>query len=760
MRAPGGPGAPPSWGPGRKDAFGAAPGLLSRVWLTLARGNLSEVYFPTVDRPVLNGLRFLVSAPGSLPLDDAFVAEHKVSWLRPGVPAFTVESRHREYRLTKDYVTDPGSDAVLISGAFEPELPDLRLFLQADPHLVPGSTGNQAAVLPLGPPVLVARQGDVWMAIVGPFNLATVGYLNSSDLYVGLHDGDGALLDRFEAADAGNVALGAEIGVRGGPFQLAIGFAHARAEAEEIAREALRKGAGSVREAFERAWLTQGDLPGNLARVSGDGGDLARCSLSILRCLEDKSTPGAFIAAPAAPWGEHVHDGNQIYHLVWPRDLCQIAGALVDAGDHEAGLRALRYLERMQFPEGSWRQNFTVAGEPHWTGLELDEVGHPILLAWRLAEAGVLDHDPYPEMVRRAAVFLVRNGPTTPLDRWEDGGGLSPSTLAIAIAALIAAAEFADRSGEHPAAIHLGAVADYWQDRVEAWCYSAGGGYYARLGDDPEGTPGPYTVLGLECVELVRRGIRAADHPLIVASLRHTDDLLRVDTPAGPAWRRYGGDAYGEREDGSAWGGGRDGRGRAWPVLTGERAHYELARGAQATALVRALEGFAGPAWLLPEQIWDGPDLPRCGLLAGGATGSARPLGWAHAEYLKVLAAIATARSAEVVEPARRRYAGHPPEEPAFIWSAAHAITGFTAGRAVTIQLDKPGVVRWSADGWESSADAECHDTGLGLHVAELPTRIMRPGAVMNWTARYADGTDAGRNYELTCREDSSEVRQ
>src|SRR4029077_16252750 len=140
----------------------------------------------------------------------------------------------------------------------------------------------------------------------------------------------------YDRAGPGNVALGAEIGVRAGSFQIAIGFAHTRAALEEIARQALEKGANNVRQAFERAWRSQADMPQALAKVSGDEGMLARASLTVLRCLEDKSHAGAFIASPSAPWGATNQHVNHVYPLVWPRDLCRIATALLDAGDSAA----------------------------------------------------------------------------------------------------------------------------------------------------------------------------------------------------------------------------------------------------------------------------------------------------------------------------------------------------------------------------------------------------------------------------------------
>src|SRR5919199_1826691 len=115
MRAPGGPGAATGWGPGRKQAFGTAPGRRSRVWFTIAEGNLSEVFYPAIDHPALLGLQFLAAAPGSPPVDDAREAEHQVRWLEPGIPCFRVESRHPEYTLTKTFATDPDADVVVIA---------------------------------------------------------------------------------------------------------------------------------------------------------------------------------------------------------------------------------------------------------------------------------------------------------------------------------------------------------------------------------------------------------------------------------------------------------------------------------------------------------------------------------------------------------------------------------------------------------------------------------------------------------------------
>jgi glucoamylase len=726
-------------------AFGTAPGSKSKLWYTLANGALSEVFFPALDRVALHELRFFASAGGAPPVDDARDGQHRITWFNPGTPGFTVESTHHEYRLTKEFFSDPEENALVIGVTFTPELPDVRLYMQASAHWQPGSEGNFGQVLDTNPPALLMRQQDVWICIVGPFNRGTIGYFQSSDLQVDLHDADGYLSNTYERAGPGNVAVGAEIGVRAGTFQIAIGFAHTRADAEEVARHVLQKGAGNVRAAFERAWRGLPDLPQALSKVSGDEGMLARASLAVLRCLEDKSHPGAFVAAPCSPWGESNHNGNHVYHLVWPRDLCRIATALLDAGDRPAALRAFRHLQSRQRPDGGWFQNWFVDGTPHWTSTELDQVALPILLAWRMGVAGCLDHDPYPVMVRPAAQFLIREGPLTQLDRWEDLGGLSPSTLAACVAALVVAAEFAHEAGEHVAAGHLRAVADYWNDRIEEWCSTAAG-QYLRLAGDPDHRPTEGAVAP-EFLELVRYGLRRPKDERILRSLQGVDATLKVSLPAGPGWRRYAGDLYGEKDDGSPWDG--SGRGRAWPVLTGERARHFFSMGLPAAEIVRSLEGFAGPGLMLPEQVWDSADIPARGLQFGRATGSAAPLGWAHAEYLELLVTIALAGFPDIVLPARKRYTEGATHEPAFVWSHRHQIARLAPGRRLRVQLPRPGAVHYTFDDWKTFGEVEALDTTLGVWVAEVPSNKLAAGSSFSWTAHYVTGWE-GKNYTLT----------
>src|SRR5207253_8812022 len=92
-------------------------------------------------------------------------------------------------------------------------------------------------------------------------------------------------------------------------------------------------------------------------------------------------------------------------------------------------------------------------------------------------------------------------------------------------------------------------------------------------------------------IERVRYGIRSADDPIIQDSLRVVAAVIKVYTPFGPSWRRYIHDGYGQRTDGGSYAGW--GTGRPWPLLTGERGHYEIAAGRDAGPYLRALEPFA-----------------------------------------------------------------------------------------------------------------------------------------------------------------------
>jgi glucoamylase len=244
--------------------------------------------------------------------------------------------------------------------------------------------------------------------------------------------------------------------------------------------------------------------------------------------------------------------------------------------------------------------------------------------------------------------------------------------------------------------------------------------------------------IAVDALALVRFGIRAADDPRIVDTVRVIDALLKVATPRGPAWHRYNGDGYGEHADGAAFDG--VGIGRAWPLLVGERGHYELAAGRPAAAeeLARAMQSFAGSSLLLPEQVWETADIPERELFLGQASGSARPLVWAHSEFLKLRRSIADAAVFDRPPQAFARYVtGGKRSTPYAVWKFNNKIRAMAAGKILRVETLAPAVVHCGVDGWQHVQEVEAADTGLGVFVADLPTT----GAArsVEWTFYWPD---------------------
>ena len=107
----------------------------------------------------------------------------------------------------------------------------------------------------------------------------------------------------------------------------------------------------------------------------------------VLAAIEDKGHPGAFIASPSMPWAfgfdRTLAKEFGSYALVWPRDLYQVASAMLAAGDRASADRALGYmLQVQQRPDGHLPQNTRVDGTPYWSSVQLDETAAPMLLAW------------------------------------------------------------------------------------------------------------------------------------------------------------------------------------------------------------------------------------------------------------------------------------------------------------------------------------------------------------------------------------------
>ncbi len=695
--APGHPGLAPAWSSASKSGVGTANSPRSRVWFTLAEGIVTETFYPRLDIAATRDLQFMVADGRGFFSEQRRDTVSEVIELESGVPAYRLKNTCKQghYILEQEIVADPARDAFLIRVRFEPLQIEARLFVLLAPHLGNHGWGNDAWIGDFkSTPMLFAQaagdEGSASLALAcsRSFRRMSAGYVGFSDGWQDVHQ-HGEMQWEFESAPDGNVALVAEIDVNDAPvcFELALGFGSMPAGAALNARAGLIAGFNAALQEYTqqwRAWQNSLDLSGY-----HDLGDnrMHRISAEVLKMHESKDFSGAMVASLSTPWGEARGDGEAGYHMVWTRDLIESFGGLVAAGAHEPARRVLTYLHATQECDGHWPQNMWVDGAPHWSGIQLDEVALPILAAFLGSREPTLDQEQFSTFwptVQKSVEYLIQNGPVTRQGRWEELAGYSTYTLAVMVSALLAAAEYGERIGNTFFAEKARTVADAWNSRIEEWTYVSGTdlakrtgveGYYAFLvPSEPAATPiadRPISVPGWkgaksmageivspDALALVRFGLRSPHDPRILNTLKVIDSLLKVETPFGPCWKRYNGDRYGEGADGSPYTGGENGVGRAWPLLTGERAHYELAAGNrdEAIRLMKAMEAFANSSGFLPEQIWDAADIPDRNLFLGRPTGSAMPLVWAHAEYLKLRRSIRDNRVFDMPAQTANRY--------------------------------------------------------------------------------------------------------
>ncbi len=762
------PGLPGTWSSSAKEAVGTAYSVASRVWFTLAHGIITETFYPTIDRPQVRDCQFLVSDGETFFHEEKRDMAVEMEAIQDHTLGYRVTSRDRRgrYKLIKQIICDPHQPCILVHTRFgtAPEWQGkLHLYILLNPHIGGRGASNSAQRAQAGgQTLLLCWQDRIYLSVAAtnPFLRTSCGYVGRSDGWQDLNDN--FQMDwEFERAEQGNIAVIGEIDLSiGNEFTLALSFGEGRHAAVSTLLQALTTPFEKQLARFTEQWHRVCCSILDLDRHSGDGGHLYRLSHNVLLAHEDKTFAGAFVASASIPWGEAKSDEDLGgYHLVWTRDMVNTATALLACGNTETACRALVYLAASQQADGGFPQNFWIDGTPYWTGIQLDEVAYPVVLAWRLWKANALaQFDPYP-MVRAAASYLIRQGPVTQQERWEENSGYSPSTLAINIAALICAADFARSRGDENAARFIEEYADFLESHIEQWTVTTKGtlvdgisDHYVRIhpvrvGDNsPEEDPDSGRIelanqppgearqfMAREIVdagflELVRYGIRRANDPLVECSLKIVDSVLKVDTPAGPCWRRYNHDGYGQRADGGPYAGW--GQGRAWPLLTGERAHYELAAGRSPREYILAIEGFASSGGMLPEQIWDAPDLPSTGMHLGGPTGSAMPLVWAHAEYIKLLRSAADGKPFDFIPIIAERYQAGAGRKDLDVWKPSRQVQHVAFGHTLRIQAPHPFLLHWSLDDWQQAHDANSDSTGLGIHYVDLPISFADRGPI------------------------------
>ena len=852
--APGGPGMEPRWTSSAKSGVGTALDGRSHVWFTVSHGIVDEVYYPRVDQANTRDFGLLVSGPAGFFSEEKRDTHSTVHLLGPGVPGYRLVNRcvRDHYEIEKTVITDPERSVLVQCVRFRALIgkpADYRLFALLAPHIGNQGYGNDAWVDAYkGIPMLFARRQDVSLALA-----CDAGWIEASCGFVGVNDGwrqvhgAGRIVESYTEARDGNVALTGEVDLasctyaeRGDVAEcvMALAFGGGPAEAAQRARMTLASRFERIQRSFVRNWSrfhehthgpavsghvvtpeesrrsaardlaahahgsthahepklhrgrerrrrTRIDMPESVV-------DLYRMSAAVLAIHEDKSASGAMIASLSIPWG-HSKGDHELggYHLVWPRDLVNSAGALIALGHNVLARRTLRYLLSTQEADGRWAQNLWLDGTPYWNGVQMDEIAFPIVFAEMLRREGQLeDINPWP-MIRRAAAFLVRTGPVTGQDRWEENGGYSPFSMAVQIAALLIAADFAEHEGEADVAEVLRHTADSWNDAIERWTYVTGtslakevgvDGYYVRIAPPDVRDPEPASdgkipiknrpagenearydeIVSVDALALVRFGLRDPHDPRIVNTVKVIDAKLRALTGTGPAWYRYNQDGYGEKANGQPF--DVTGVGRPWPLLAGERAHYELAAGHPEVAvqLLGVMRAQASDGGMLPEQVWDGPDIPELELYNGRATGGAMPLVWAHAEYAKLVRSLHDGRVFDMPQQPYERYVRGKRTCDAALWAPHSRVRLMHEGCALRIHTSGPATISWTVDDDGRAREVAARDTTLGVWVADLDTAQLPAGAVIRFSMRQGGAmpVDSGSAITVVARPGAPTTRR
>ncbi len=739
----GAPGLQPRWTSSQKDAVSTAYAASSRIWFTASHGTLNEIYYPTIDRPQTRDMELLFTDEETFFHEEKRDFEYDFHYIDSDALAVRVVANDLggRYTVTKEFITDPHHPVVLMHVEIDGDealLSKLKCYALLAPHLDGGGAGNSARALDIaGRRAILAWKNRFSLALGADcgFTRSSCGYVGSSDGYqdLCLHN---RMTWNFGQALDGNIAVMGEIDIaRNREFTIAIALGDNHHAALAAMTQTLAAPYELLRKRFIEQWHRAAS-PERLTPASTDGGRLMRISHNVLLAHEDKVYSGAFIASASIPWGASKSDDDLGgYHLVWTRDMIQSATALLACGRTETALRALVYLACTQHPDGGFSQNFWIDGTPYWSGIQLDEVAFPIILAWRLWKLNALGGFDIVPFVTRASSFLVRYAPVTQQERWEENAGYSPSTLAAVISALLCASDIICKPFPELADF-LCDYADWIEAHLDEWTTTTAGVllpevpyHYMRIRPPAEGEPfhdpniapghihianrAPGERFAFEArevidpgfLELVRFGVRRADDPLIVDSLKVVDHVLKINTPYGPCWRRYNHDGYGQRKDGGPYIG--YGQGRAWPLLTGERAHFELASGRDVSPLVNAIEQFSSIGGMLPEQVWDYADMPSEHLYCGRSAGSAQPLCWAHAEYLKLLRSVTDNHVFDRISVVEERYAV-PKDQRKFqsrmeIFRVTRPISDMVCSGTLRIIDPDPFQVVWTSDNWATT---------------------------------------------------------
>jgi glucoamylase len=662
-------GLPPAHDSPQKSMVGTAVNsTLSLVYFTGYEGDVSEVYYPSVDTLATANMEFLVGDAAKTFVDE----EKQQAWTvtRPDPrsmrwQAVTGNAGH-SWRITKMIFADPSNSTLIQQTTFQAldgkSVGDFNLYLLYKPYLKNAAAHNGGStILSGGNTYLVASSNDggecsalrasLDWTVENGVTMVSSGYYGVNDGWQDLLGGappGHAMKWAYSSAADGNVAQMGWLDTAGNSatsiaFTVALGFGPTQADAIAAADKTLGEDISRQQASYDDAWHS---YAGGLSTQNGAADDQYFLSAMTLKTMQDKRT-GAMIAGIGTPWGPAKGDDDAGgYHLVWPRDMYKFANALITAGDIASATSAVNWLFNVDMnpSTGRFPQNAFVDGTPNWNATQMDEQAMPIILAYRL---GPSVYNPLWQKIRLTANYIYSNGPWTEEERWEETSGYSPSTIAAEIAGLVDAAQIALANNDAAEAANWLNAADYWQQNVTGWTYTDHGcpdvashcnsaGMYIRIntsrpkggerpgGWNPSDYPNPnmpvqignnggthraIDIIDGGFLELVRMGVKRPNDPTIANTLLAYDGVIKqsIGGDNHPAWFRYNFDGYGETNSGGPYD-GSSGRGRLWPIFDAERGNYEIAAagtGAAGSPYLAALKAFSTPQGFISEQIWN-----------------------------------------------------------------------------------------------------------------------------------------------------------
>ena len=763
--APNGPGSSSNWTPSNNTVIGTAANTTSDVWFTGYNGIVGEVYFPTADTPNTTDLQFLIGNSGHTWVDEEKVAttsqvtlynNHSLAW------SVTNTATNGDYKIQKTLYTDPTRNSLIQDTTFTAlsgHLSDYLLYVLYNPTMHDAGNNNTSSTQVYnGQTMLVTTDSSGNYASALAASIPYVSGMTSSG-FVGQNDGwidlkgssncgsatcpDYTMSYTYSSASAGNTAQTGELDLSNGgaintsaatsiTFRLALGFGQTNGgTSSTTAAESTLAGTlgdtSNLLSTYVSQWNTfDNGLAAPPAVGSTQTIQQARqqeyyLAVNTLKASQDKQT-NAIVAGLGTPWGDTNGDGDAGgYHLVWPRDMYEIASALIVAGDSADAKNALLWeFTKQQQSDGHFPQNSYVSGTPYWNGVQLDEQAFPILLAWKL---GVTDNTNYTQHIAPAANYIVEHGPWTGQERWEENSGYSPSTIAAEIAGLLAASSIASTNGDTTNANRYQSYADYYQALVEDWTFTtsgplSGGYYYERIDDNGNpndghsitignggGTYDERSIVDAGFLELAHLGDKAASDPYITTSLGVIDATLKQTINGNSYWYRYNHDGYGEHSDGSNYNG--TGIGRLWPIFSAERGLYTIASGSSADAYLTALTASENGSGMIPEQVWDSS--APTSYTPGTPTKSMDPLNWAMAQYVDLLFSASTGTVVDQPSLTESRYVTNA-YQPHTGYAVDYNSAQLAQGKALTIfyhgSLDGSSHVylHWGENGWQNVA--------------------------------------------------------